>query len=340
MNKTMVTVVLPIYNVGRYLDRCIASVVGQTHENLEILLVDDGSTDACPAMCDDWAKKDPRIRVIHKQNEGLGMARNTGIENASGEYICFFDSDDYIAPDTVKTALEAAQRHDADVVVFGFTPVKSTGAMGNAKIPHTAKAVYEGAEVADVFLPDLISPGASEENANLWMSACMALFSMKLIRCTGWRFVSERQIISEDVYSLLRLYRYVQRVAVLPKACYFYCENQTSLTHVYRPDRFEKLNQFCVACQAVCEELDYGDEVRARLVHVYFSFVIAALKMAVKVPGVQGRKTTFAAMGDEQLQEIFQKADLRCESGARKILLYAIRQKWFFVAYILLYLKK
>lgn len=339
--RPAVTVVLPVYNVAPYLDRCVSSVVGQTCEDIEIILVDDGSTDECPVLCDAWAQKDSRIRVVHKQNQGLGMARNTGIENASGEYICFFDSDDYVAPDTVKAALNAAQQHAADVVVFGFTPVKSSGGLQPAVIPHTSKTVYEGAEVTRVFLPDMVAPDPKTgAQTGLQMSACMALFSMELILRSGWRFTSERQIISEDVYSLLRLYRHVRCVAVLPKAFYFYCENQTSLTHVYRTDRFEKINQFYSACQAMCDELEYGDEIRARLLHVYFSFVIAALKMAAKVPGVQGRKAAFDAMGDEQLGEILQKADLRCESGARKILLCAIRQKWFLAAYAFLRLKR
>lgn len=282
MSKPMVTIVLPVYNVEPYLDRCISSVVKQTCEDLDIILVDDGSTDNCPAICDTWAKKDPRIRVIHKENQGLGMARNTGIENAVGEYICFFDSDDYIAPDTVEAALASAQQYNADVVVFGFTQVKSTGAIGTSIIPHTPQTVYEGAEVTELFLPDLISSDMSKKRStNLWMSAWTALFRMELIRQNDWRFVSERQIISEDVYSLLRLYRFVQRVAVLSKACYFYCENQSSLTHVYRLDRFEKINQFYLACQTACDELGYGDEVRTRLTHVYLSFVIAALKQLV-----------------------------------------------------------
>ena len=96
MQKDVIAVVLPIYNVEKYLDRCLDRIVNQTYKNLEIILVDDGATDNCPSMCDEWAKKDSRIKVIHKKNAGLGMARNTGIENATGEYICFFDSDDYV----------------------------------------------------------------------------------------------------------------------------------------------------------------------------------------------------------------------------------------------------
>ena len=105
MSGTLISVVLPIYNVEKYLNRCIKSIITQTYKNLEVILVDDGSPDHCPRICDEWAKKDARIKVIHKKNEGLGMARNTGIENATGEYICFVDSDDYIAPDTIEKVI-------------------------------------------------------------------------------------------------------------------------------------------------------------------------------------------------------------------------------------------
>ena len=106
MIQGLVSVVLPIYNVEKYLDRCIESVVGQTYKNLEIILVDDESPDGCPKKCEDWAKRDKRIKVIHKENAGLGYARNTGIENATGEYICFFDSDDYVEKDTIEKAYD------------------------------------------------------------------------------------------------------------------------------------------------------------------------------------------------------------------------------------------
>ena len=94
----LISVIIPIYNVEAYLDECIASVIAQTYSNLEIILVDDGSPDNCPQMCDEWAAKDSRIRVIHKENGGLSDARNAGIDIATGEYIAFVDSDDWIEP--------------------------------------------------------------------------------------------------------------------------------------------------------------------------------------------------------------------------------------------------
>ena len=89
-----ISVIIPVYKVERYLDACVASVTGQTYTNLEIILVDDGSPDRCPAMCDAWAEKDPRIRVIHRKNGGLSAARNSGLDVCTGDYITFVDSDD------------------------------------------------------------------------------------------------------------------------------------------------------------------------------------------------------------------------------------------------------
>ena len=94
-----ISVIIPIYKVEKYLNRCVESVVNQSYQNLEIILVDDGSPDNCPKMCDDWAEKDNRIKVIHKENGGLSDARNAGLKVAMGEYISFVDSDDWIAKD-------------------------------------------------------------------------------------------------------------------------------------------------------------------------------------------------------------------------------------------------
>ena len=100
MYGNLVSVIVPIYNVEKYLEKCIESIVNQTYKNLEIILVDDGSPDNCPAICDEWAQKDSRIKVIHKKNGGLSSARNAGLEVSNGEYISFVDSDDWLDENT------------------------------------------------------------------------------------------------------------------------------------------------------------------------------------------------------------------------------------------------
>lgn len=102
MNRPLISVVLPIYNIEKYLDRCMAAVLSQTYTNLEILMVDDGSPDGCPAMCDEYARKDPRVRALHKKNGGLSDARNYGIKHSTGEYIACIDPDDYVDSDYIE----------------------------------------------------------------------------------------------------------------------------------------------------------------------------------------------------------------------------------------------
>lgn len=342
MRKGVVTVVLPIYNVEQYLQRCIKSVVNQTYENLEIILVDDGSPDRCPEICEEWAKKDKRIKVIHKKNAGLGLARNTGIDNATGEYICFFDSDDYIALDTIEKAYNCIVRHNAEIVIFGFCNVDSNGQIKKCTIPKGSKDFYQDSEVQNYVLPNLISPNPKTgERTNFWMSAWACMYSMQAIERANWRFVSERKYISEDVYSLLFLYRCIKKVAVLSEALYFYCENGSSLTHVYRHDRYEK-NKICYeGCLTACEILKYSQDIKARLAFQYMSNIIGALKLIVTADCSSKQQYQYLEeiITDQHLQRIVHEMDIHKEKLSRKILFIMMRRKKCWIVFKLIKLK-
>lgn len=121
-NLPLISVIVPVYKVEAYLDKCVKSIVEQTYTNLEIILVDDGSPDNCPAMCDAWAEKDSRIRVIHQENSGGGAARNMALDTANGELVTFVDSDDYLAPDTFEY-LHSLLIQGADIAECGYMDV-------------------------------------------------------------------------------------------------------------------------------------------------------------------------------------------------------------------------
>ena len=129
----MITVVVSIYNVEKYLDRCIQNLMQQTYKDFELILVDDGSTDQCPMMCDEWAKKDSRISVYHKTNGGLSSARNCGIEHAKGEYIIFPDPDDWVEPDYLEKLLSLKREYQVDLSICGHY---------SGNIPSNSKAVF------------------------------------------------------------------------------------------------------------------------------------------------------------------------------------------------------
>lgn len=120
MKDELISIIVPIYRVEKYLKRCIDSIIGQTYSNLEVILVDDGSPDACPKICDWYCDRDERIKVIHKQNGGLSEARNTGLNNSSGEYVIFIDSDDYVSKYFVEILYKELKKNNADVSVCSF----------------------------------------------------------------------------------------------------------------------------------------------------------------------------------------------------------------------------
>lgn len=279
MNRPKITVIIPVYRTEAYLDRCIASVTAQTCKDLDILLIDDGSPDGSPQICDRWAEKDPRVRVNHKENQGLGLARNTGMDRAMGEYLCFLDSDDTLEDRALEKTLALAEKTGAELVLYGMTCIDAAGTVTDRRCPRTA-SLFEGDRVQKSLLPRLI---AGEDG--LTMSACCCLFSRELIGRTGWRFPSEREIISEDVYALLDLLSHVRRVAVLPEAPYRYYETPDSLSRRYRPDRFDKNAAFYEACLALCSRRGYGPETVRCCAVPFLSFTVAAMKQAVRSLG-------------------------------------------------------
>ena len=125
--KETISIIVPIYNVESYLERCLQSLVGQTYSDIEIILVDDGSTDSCPQICDKWAENDERIKVIHKENGGLSDARNAGIAVATGDYIAFVDSDDWVELDYYEVLIQKLIENDADIIECGVYLVNEMG---------------------------------------------------------------------------------------------------------------------------------------------------------------------------------------------------------------------
>lgn len=334
--NALVTVVVPIYNVEKYLERCLSSIVNQTYTNLEILLVDDGSTDGCPQICDAYAEGDSRIRVIHKANAGLGMARNTGIDAATGDYICFFDSDDYVETDTVAACVAAAEANEADMVVFGYDDVTAEGTVCGTYAPNTPQSLFVGEEVTRRLLP-----ASMYGDWHTMLSACTKLYSMAVIRRSGWRFVSEREIISEDYYSLTALHAYLRRVCVLDRTLYHYMVNTASLSRSFKSDRFEKIKTFYTAMQALSNEMGLADVLDQPIKGVSFGFAIAAMKQLVAADWSLRRR--WAALKrivcDDTLQ-MWVRTAADADAGWQKKLLYtAVKHKWVWLCWILLYLK-
>ena len=339
MDKPLVSVVLPIYNVEKYLERCILSIVNQTYRNLEIILVDDGSPDRCPEICDAWARKDSRIKVVHKRNAGLGYARNTGIEHATGEYIFFFDSDDYVELDTVELCVDAAVLEKADIVCFGNDVRLQTGELLFTRIPTPPKMVYADQEIRNVAMPNVLAYCAGTgEDWNFAMSAWSAMYSMQTIKESDWRFVSEREIISEDIYSVLDFYQYVQKLVVVPRVLYHYITNPVSLSRVYRKDRYEKLKFLAERLTELSVEMGSEDILRERIFCIFLGLTLGVLKQiaSVKMSIKEKREELLHILNDDYLQIVLHEYNYLDEGIQKKTMYWAMVHKYWWVCYILL----
>ena len=127
MENSLISVIVPVYNVEPYLRKCLDSIISQTYRNIEIIVIDDGSTDGCPQICDEYREKDGRVVVFHTENRGLSAARNLGIDHAHGEWIMFVDSDDWVEPDFCHLPYEAAEKYGADLVIFQMRMIRTDG---------------------------------------------------------------------------------------------------------------------------------------------------------------------------------------------------------------------
>lgn len=276
--SSLVSIVVPVYNTEQTLNRCVKSLLGQTYHNIEILLIDDGSQDSSKEMVDYWAKIDKRIKVIHKSNAGLGMARNTGIDYATGSYICFCDSDDYLDLNMIEECVSFAEKYQTDIIHFGLHLISING-LERGVVKTERKACYYGDEIRRKFIPGMLGNDPDTNRPfGLWMSLDGSFISKSIIERSGWRCVSERDIISEDMYSLLSIYSYVSSAGIIDSVYYNYCDNPKSLSHTFRKDRYEKIKHFYHATRALCEKKEYPETITCLIDRFYISYTIAALK--------------------------------------------------------------
>lgn len=238
MENIKISIVVPVYNVEPYLNRTIKSLLEQTIKEIEIILVDDESPDNCPALCNQYANNYPNIKVIHKKNGGLGMACNSGIEMAKGDYIAFCDSDDYVGNNMYETMYNAAIKYNADAVFTGLKTIDQNGKI-RSMTSYTSLQVIKDKHNIYQFMMDMIaSKPAINQERRVPMSAKVVLYRKDIIDRYNLRFVSERKFISEDLIWNMDILYYSNCIAILPYSGYYYYNNTSSLSKCIRTDRF------------------------------------------------------------------------------------------------------
>lgn len=250
-----VSVIIPIYNTEEYLERCIESVRMQTHKEIEIILVDDESPDNSPAICDEYALKDNRIKVIHKKNGGLGFARNSGLDEATGEYVTFVDSDDYLNLDALEKLYNIASSNHLDICYGSFCYDLNDGKQIK-KFEVKEDVFFIGREEVDKFLLDMVGPAPSfPRDVKYSVSVCKAIFRQEIFKKHNLRFSNEKKIASEDFLFHLNLLSKVERIGFLPMCYYHYCENGESISHTYTDAKFDRIRLSMIEVKKLLSEL-------------------------------------------------------------------------------------
>ena len=335
MNQPLVSVIIPIYNVEKYLDRCITSVVNQTYGNLEIILVDDGSPDNCPAICDEWAEKDSRIKVIHKENEGLGMARNTGIDNASGDYIFFFDSDDYVDVAVAEKCVSAITENKSDAVIFGRYDVYEDGTVKETGV-ETEKLLFDSEGIKNELLPGMFT-----YDMGFGVSVCCKMFDLNKIRQNNIRFKSEKEIISEDTYFILEFFTKASSVRVICDSLYFYFNRSNSLSRSFKKDRQINNDTFLKKCLDFAEKACLPESVKTHLKVRYHNYTLAVLKQIFSsdLKTKEKKKEIYSVFSDPVLHSTLESGVLKLESSKSKMFFSLIKKKYFLASYLLLLIR-
>lgn len=222
-----ISVIVPIYNTDKYLSRCIKSIVNQTYRNLEIILVDDGSSDKSLQICEQCAQKDARIKIVYQQNQGVSAARNNGLSHATGEYVCFVDADDFVDKDYCSNLMNLIQRDNSDIAVYTYIFYINHRYFVN--LAFTAKnMIKDGCYSAKKWLRTCLV----DFDIFLAASACGKLFKRSLFDHIRFPVNVDS---AEDTYTTWRIYLTANRISFVNQAIYTYCRHSDSAICTHKP---------------------------------------------------------------------------------------------------------
>ena len=234
-----ISVIVPVYNVEQYVGECIESILNQSFYDIELILINDGSKDNSGFICDEYAKKDNRIKVIHKKNEGVSIARNIGIKNASGKYIAFVDSDDLVDKEIYTTMLQAIEESGSDLVMCRYEKVYSNR-NNELAIEPLREGLYDKEQIFNNLILDMIGNDPLDMSKPLIMgSTCRCLYKKDIIDKYKIEFPVIK--IAEDMLFHLYYLMSCKKVYVVNKALYYYRYNELSATNNYINNLWEIL---------------------------------------------------------------------------------------------------
>ncbi len=340
------SIVIPAYNIKDYIGKCLDSVLAQTFTDYEIIVINDGSTDGTDQVLNEYARKDSRILVVHKENGGVSKARNIGIELARGEYFLFFDGDDFMEPYTLEELYENATRTGADTVIYGYYRYEN-GAVKETCLPNFTRDWYEGDEVIEEVMPRFI--GLSNDRINDWLNHKEG--ALKVENPALWRSMTSTKVIKEnhlqfrpelsvgeDTLFISEYLTHAKKVSVVQKCYYYLVTRETSAIYVYEKAPLKKLDQKIKQLEARMELTKDVAERRQKDISntwkgtIVMSSVEMAFLLSHKIPDKSKKERYQLYLSYAKLPEVekcVKEYDIQCKLQVKKIPFIFLKKKWY-----------
>ncbi len=317
--EDLISVIVPVYNVEEYIEKCIDSIISQTFKNLEIILVDDGSPDNCGKICDEYAKKDNRIKVLHKENGGVSFARNIGLQNATGNWITFVDSDDWIENDYIEQLLKIGKQDNVDVILCGYNRINNTT---KQEINATGgKEKYNHSE----YLIKTLNPQTG-----------FGFCHMKLIKrdAINGLIFDEKLVVGEDALFNIQLSKNIKKAVFYKKALYNYRNNANSVVKKYDDNYAKKYLESMKKCKEYITS-NYTDFTIIQNYYNYVAYHIMLVAVNYCFHPENNNKHKIKLLKEICNYDIFKEGILNSNfeniSLTRKVTLFTLKHKLYFL---------
>ncbi|MBR4327910.1 MAG: glycosyltransferase family 2 protein [Bacteroidales bacterium] len=337
--EPLISIIVPIYKVEKYLDKCIQSLVNQTYKNIEIILVDDGSPDNCGRMCDEYAAKDNRIKVIHKENGGLAAARNSGQDAMTGFAMMFIDGDDYLEPDCCEKTINAMLKHDVDLVMFTqFTNYPNSQIVEHSFHIQQDEIVFTSDDCRELQARIL------DFNGKIG-SACMKLMRTDYLRKFNIRHIDALSQGAEGFVFNIQFFEHLEKACYIDYPLYHYIYNPSSMTHTscmkYNLSLVKCMEWIAVYIQQSLNANRLNAMLLNRMLYVICTVAISGCFNPYNESSHDEKVAFFVKFMQETLVDKAMKYASRKNIGfQRKIILMLIRAKQYRLLELLGYLRR
>ena len=319
--KHIISVIVPIYNSEQYLERCIESILKQTYSNIEIILVDDGSTDNSPSICDQYQKKDSRIKIIHKGNSGAASSRNVGIEIARGDFISFVDSDDYIELNMYEEMMNINKKYECDIVMCDCLKESKTS---SEIFTHSIRPGYYDKEMLRIeYFSKLLMTNSVDYPATI--SNCLCLFKKSLIEKNNLRYKEGMRFSEDLLFGSQAMYFAGSFYYMKNQSFYHYVMNNNSVTHTYYENKWvlmKQLYSYIKEFFSNVSDYDFNKQIDLSLLYMVYH-CIGNVKKSNYKNHVKTKKI-LDILNDDDVKEMFKNLNINSLDISWKLKVYTL----------------